>query len=123
MSLAPSGHQLLIGSVPVEVTHKPIKHLHLSVVPPDGAVRISAPHGMSTDHVRAYAIGKLAWIRRQQARLAAQPAADALISTARASRPQRFFSSSRTKTTSVAPFSVVEKCWVPVLSSTKSPAL
>jgi predicted metal-dependent hydrolase len=57
----------------VEVTHKPIKHLHLSVVPPDGAVRISAPHGMSAHHVRAYAIGKLAWIRRQQARLAAQP--------------------------------------------------
>ncbi|MCS5699989.1 M48 family metallopeptidase [Cyanobium sp. FGCU-52] len=57
----------------MEVTHKPIKHLHLSVVPPDGAVRISAPHGMSAHHVRAYAIGKLAWIRRQQARLAAQP--------------------------------------------------
>jgi predicted metal-dependent hydrolase len=66
-------HQLLIGSVPVEVTHKPIKNLHLSVVPPDGAVRISAPQGMSAHHVRAYAIGKLAWIRRQQARLAAQP--------------------------------------------------
>ncbi|MBD2550034.1 M48 family metallopeptidase [Microcystis elabens FACHB-917] len=73
MSQAPTSHQLLIGSVPVVVTHKPIKHLHLSVVPPDGSVRISAPHGMSTDHVRAYAIGKLAWIRRQQARLAAQP--------------------------------------------------
>ena len=73
MPQAPTSHQLLIGSVPVEVTHKPIKHLHLSVVPPDGAVRISAPHGMSPDHVRAYAIGKLAWIRRQQARLATQP--------------------------------------------------
>lgn len=66
-------HQLLIGSVPIEVTHKPIRNLHLSVVPPDGAVRISAPHGMGPEHVRAYAIGKLAWIRRQQARLAAQP--------------------------------------------------
>lgn len=73
MSQVLSSHQLLIGSVPVEVTHKPIKHLHLSVVPPDGAVRISAPHGMSPEHVRAYAIGKLAWIRRQQARLATQP--------------------------------------------------
>ena len=72
MSQASSSHQLLIGSVPVEVTHKPIKNLHLSVVPPDGTVRISAPHGMSPEHVRAYAIGKLAWIRRQQSRLAAQ---------------------------------------------------
>lgn len=73
MPQAPSSHQLLIGAVPIEVTHKPIKHLHLSVLPPDGVVRISAPHGMSPEHVRAYAIGKLAWIRRQQARLAAQP--------------------------------------------------
>lgn len=72
MSQAPTRHQLLIGNVPVEVTHKAIKNLHLSVVPPDGTVRISAPHGMSRDHVRTYAIGKLAWIRRQQARFAAQ---------------------------------------------------
>jgi predicted metal-dependent hydrolase len=59
--------------LPVEVTIKPIKNLHLSVVPPHGAVRISAPQGMSPDHVRAYAIGKLGWIRRQQARFSAQP--------------------------------------------------
>ncbi|MCT0224756.1 M48 family metallopeptidase [Synechococcus sp. CS-1328] len=65
-------HQLLIGALSVEVTAKPIKHLHLSVVPPCGAVRISAPEGMSADHVRAYAIGKLAWIRRQQARFQKQ---------------------------------------------------
>ena len=63
--------------------------------------------------------------------LAAQQAADALkkaavACTARlefARRNQRFFSRSRTKTTRVAPFSVVEKCCVPVFSSTKSPAL
>lgn len=72
MAEAYPSQQLLIGSLPVEVTHKPIKHLHLSVVPPDGAVRISAPYGMSPDHVRAYAIGKLAWIRRHQARFAEQ---------------------------------------------------
>jgi predicted metal-dependent hydrolase len=72
MTQAYPSHQLLIGAVPVEVTIKPIKNLHLSVVPPDGAVRISAPQGMSTDHVRAYAIGKLGWIRRQQARFSAQ---------------------------------------------------
>ena len=65
-------HQLVIGSLSVEVTVKPIKNLHLSVVPPHGSVRISAPEGMSPDHVRAYAIGKLSWIRRQQARLTRQ---------------------------------------------------
>lgn len=72
MTQAYPSHQLLIGAVPVEVTIKPIKNLHLSVLPPDGAVRISAPQGMSPDHVRAYVIGKLAWIRRQQARFSAQ---------------------------------------------------
>jgi predicted metal-dependent hydrolase len=72
MTQAFPSHQLLIGAMPVDVTIKPIKHLHLSVVPPDGAVRISAPQGMSPDHVRAYAIGKLGWIRRQQARFSGQ---------------------------------------------------
>ena len=65
-------HQLLIGSLAVEVTVKPIKHLHLSVLPPHGAVRISAPEGMSEPQVRAYTIGKLGWIRRQQARFERQ---------------------------------------------------
>lgn len=73
MTLVYPSHQLVIGSLSVEVTVKPIKNLHLSVVPPDGSVRISAPEGMSSDHVRAYAIGKLNWIRRQQTRLAGQP--------------------------------------------------
>jgi len=65
-------HQLLIGSLAVEVTVKPIKHLHLSVLPPHGAVRISAPERMSEAQVRAYTIGKLGWIRRQQSRFERQ---------------------------------------------------
>ena len=72
MTRAYPSHQLVIGSLSVEVTVKPIKNLHLSVVPPHGSVRISAPEGMSRDHVRAYAIGKLAWIRKQQSRLEGQ---------------------------------------------------
>lgn len=72
MTRAYSSHQLSIGSLSVEVTFKPIKNLHLSVIPPHGSVRISAPDRMSPDHVRAYAIGKLGWIRRQQTRLQGQ---------------------------------------------------
>lgn len=64
---------LWIGSLPVQVSIKPIQNLHLSVVPPDGAVRISAPFGMGLEQIRTFAIGKLPWIRRQQARFAAQP--------------------------------------------------
>jgi hypothetical protein len=72
MTMSYPSHQLLIGALAVEVTVKPIKHLHLSVAPPDGSVRISAPVGMGPAQVRAYAIGKLAWIRRQQSRFATQ---------------------------------------------------
>lgn len=61
-------HQLLIGSLAVQVTVKPIKHLHLAVLPPHGTVRISAPERMSEAQVRAFTIGKLGWIRRQQSR-------------------------------------------------------
>jgi predicted metal-dependent hydrolase len=64
--------RLLIGTLPVDVTVKPIKHLHLSVLPPDGAVRISAPEGMGELAVRSYTISKLGWIRRQQERLRSQ---------------------------------------------------
>ena len=72
MNRAYPSHQLVIGALSVEVTIKPIKNLHLSVVPPNGTVRISAPEGMSAAHVRAYAIGKLNWIRKQQRRFEGQ---------------------------------------------------
>lgn len=42
MTLAFPSHQLVIGSLSVEVTVKPIKHLHLSVVPPHGSVRVAS---------------------------------------------------------------------------------
>jgi len=64
--------QLIIGSMAVEVTLKPIKHLHLSVLPPRGAVRISAPEGMGDAQIRAYTVSKLGWIRRQQSRMERQ---------------------------------------------------
>jgi predicted metal-dependent hydrolase len=65
-------HQLLIGSLAVDVTIKPIKHLHLSLLLPHGAVRISGSERMREAQVRAYTIGKIGWIRRQQSRLERQ---------------------------------------------------
>jgi predicted metal-dependent hydrolase len=55
-----------IGGTPVEVVFKDIKNIHLSVYPPTGRVRISAPERMSLDTIRVYAISKLDWIRKQQ---------------------------------------------------------
>ena len=58
--------QLELGDISVDVEFKDIKNVHLSVYPPTGRVRISAPSRMSLDTVRVYAISKLGWIKQQQ---------------------------------------------------------
>ena len=64
--------QLNLGGLTVDVALKNIKNVHLSVHPPTGKVRISAPERMKLDTIRVFAISKLDWIRRQQAALRAQ---------------------------------------------------
>ncbi len=58
--------EIILDDIPVAVMRKRIRNLRLSVHPPDGAVRISAPTRMSIDAVRAFALSKLDWIRRHQ---------------------------------------------------------
>ncbi|MFZ0134347.1 MAG: SprT family zinc-dependent metalloprotease [Desulfobacterales bacterium] len=64
--------QLKLGDVTVDVVLKDIKNVHLSVHPPTGRVRISAPSRMSLDNVRVFAISKLGWIKQQQKKLREQ---------------------------------------------------
>ena len=47
--------------------------MHLSVLPPDGKVRVSAPLAMSDDAIVMFVRTKLGWIRKQQAKFEAQP--------------------------------------------------
>lgn len=61
-----------LGTTRVQVEFKDIRNVHLSVHPPQGRVSISAPHRMSLETVRLFAIAKLDWIRRQQKELLAQ---------------------------------------------------
>ncbi len=61
--------QIKLGDVTVDVVLKDIKNVHLSVYPPTGRVRISAPLRMSLDTIRVFAISKLDWIKRQQRKL------------------------------------------------------
>ena len=65
-------YTLDIQELSVDVRHKQIKNLHLSVYPPDGQVRVSAPTYMSSESVRLAVINKLSWIRRQQRKYQAQ---------------------------------------------------
>lgn len=61
--------QFTLGNTVVEVVLKDIRNVHLSVHPPTGRVRISAPARMSLDTLRVFAISKLGWIRQQQQKL------------------------------------------------------
>ncbi|MGH6635537.1 MAG: M48 family metallopeptidase [Gammaproteobacteria bacterium] len=66
-------HRVTVGGFSVEVIRKDIKHLHLRVYPPHGRVRVAAPLMVSDDAVRLAVIGKLSWIKKQQAKFDAQP--------------------------------------------------
>ncbi|MCK0507422.1 M48 family metallopeptidase [Aromatoleum anaerobium] len=61
-----------LGDMQIEVIRKDIKNLHLSVLPPQGKVRIAAPRQMNPDTIRVFVISKLAWIRSQQRKMQAQ---------------------------------------------------
>jgi predicted metal-dependent hydrolase len=58
--------QIDVGGIPVDVVFKNIKNIHLSVHPPTGRVRISAPRRIKLDTLRVYAISKIDWIKRHQ---------------------------------------------------------
>jgi predicted metal-dependent hydrolase len=60
---------LQLGEITVDVTLKDIKNVHLSVYPPTGSVRISAPLRMNLDTIRVFAISRLGWIRQQQKKI------------------------------------------------------
>ena len=63
---------LRLGDIAVDVVLKDIKNVHLSVYPPAGRVRISAPKRMSVDTIRVFAVSKLDWIKQQQTKLREQ---------------------------------------------------
>src|SRR5436190_2091580 len=66
------GLQIELGDIAVDVVLKDIKNVHLSVHPPTGRVRISAPSRMALGTIRVFAISKLAWIKQQQEKLREQ---------------------------------------------------
>ena len=55
-----------VGEIPITVTLKDVRNVHLSVHPPDGRVTLVAPVSTRLDVARAYAISKLGWIRDRQ---------------------------------------------------------
>ena len=62
--------QLLVADMTVRVIRKPIKHLHLRLVPPDASVQVSAPLHLSDERIREAVLERLAWIKAKQATFA-----------------------------------------------------
>src|SRR5579871_3065812 len=60
---------MVLGNIEIELIQKNIKNLHLSVLPPYGNVRISAPLHLSKETIRLYAISKLPWIKEQREKI------------------------------------------------------
>jgi len=59
-------NQIEFGDITADVVLKDIKNIHLSVYPPSGNVRISAPLHLNIDTIRVFALTKLAWIKKQR---------------------------------------------------------
>lgn len=58
--------QIDVGGITVDVVFKKIKNVHLSVHPPTGRVRISAPRWMNIDTLGVYAVSKIDWIKKHR---------------------------------------------------------
>ena len=67
-----SHNTIELGDICLNVIHKDIKNVHLSVHPPQGRVTISAPLQMDLETIRLFSIAKLGWIRKQQKKLRSQ---------------------------------------------------
>ena len=61
------------GQMALTLVRKPIKHLHISVLPPIGKVRVSAPEKMTDTAIRMAVIKRIPWIRKQQQSFEQQP--------------------------------------------------
>lgn len=61
-----------IGGISVEINRRDIKNIHLSVLPPNGRVRLSVPSKTGEQAIRLAIVNKLAWIKKQQADFAGQ---------------------------------------------------
>jgi predicted metal-dependent hydrolase len=62
-----------VAGIDIEIVRKDIKNMHLAVYPPFGRVRIATPERMQAESLRLFAISKLHWIKKQQAKFKAQP--------------------------------------------------
>ena len=64
---------LQLEDLKITIARKKIKNMYLKVRPPKGEVLISAPDHVSMETIKDFIISKLAWIKKQQQKIASQP--------------------------------------------------
>lgn len=57
---------MIVNNVEIEVERKQIKHLHISVYPPDGRVHISAPNTYTDEQIQLFVLKKWMWILQKR---------------------------------------------------------
>lgn len=70
-----------IAGIPIEVTKKRIKNMHLRIYPPDGLVKVSAPLHYKESVIKAFLVEKSAWIDAQRKRIREHAPATTLLET------------------------------------------
>jgi predicted metal-dependent hydrolase len=64
--------QIIVGDLVIEVVRKKIKNLNLGLYPPDGQVRMSVPWRADEETIRSFALAKMNWIKKHQAKFRRQ---------------------------------------------------
>lgn len=70
--MSTESYMIKTGSIEALIVRKRVKNVHLSVLPPLGKVRVTAPIGMREDAIRILLATKLGWVKRQQAKFQLQ---------------------------------------------------
>lgn len=59
--------KIFVDDIEVELVRKSVKNINLSILPPDGRVRVSAPHFVPEAKIREFVQAKADWIREKRA--------------------------------------------------------
>ena len=57
--------KIIVSNIEIEVQRKKIKNMYLSVLPPNGKVRISAPVNVKDEAIKLFATAKVGWIKNR----------------------------------------------------------
>jgi len=55
-----------VSGIKIYIVKKQIKNLHLSILPPDGKVRISAPEKSTNESIHLFVASRINWIKKQR---------------------------------------------------------